>query len=58
MSRYAWSIKSAARAPQSLARLTISRTIVEAHGGRLLVENVPAGGATFRVHLPTDQPKT
>lgn len=37
--------------------LTISRTIVEAHGGRLLVENVPAGGATFRVHLPTDQPK-
>jgi signal transduction histidine kinase len=38
--------------------LTISRTIVEAHGGRLLVENGPAGGATFRVHLPTDQPKT
>jgi signal transduction histidine kinase len=38
--------------------LTISRTIVEAHGGRLLVENDPAGGATFRVHLPTDQPKT
>ena len=34
--------------------LTISRTIVEAHGGRLLVENAPAGGATFRVHLPTD----
>jgi two-component system sensor kinase FixL len=38
--------------------LTISRTIVEAHGGRLLVENGPAGGATFRVHLRTDQPKT
>jgi signal transduction histidine kinase len=35
--------------------LTISRTIVEAHGGRLLVENDPAGGATFRVHLRTDQ---
>ena len=35
--------------------LAISRTIVEAHGGRLLVENDPAGGATFRVHLRTDQ---
>ncbi len=35
--------------------LTISRTIVEAHGGRLVVENDPAGGATFRVHLRTDQ---
>jgi two-component system sensor kinase FixL len=38
--------------------LTISRTIVEAHGGRLSVENGPAGGATFRIHLRTDQPKT
>jgi two-component system sensor kinase FixL len=36
--------------------LTISRTIVETHGGRLLVENAPAGGATFRAHLPTDHP--
>ena len=35
--------------------LTISRTIVEAHGGRLFAENDPAGGATFRVHLRTDQ---
>ena len=35
--------------------LTISRTIVEAHGGRLFVENDPAGGAIFRVHLRTDQ---
>jgi len=34
--------------------LTISRTIVETHGGRLLVENAPAGGATFRAHLPTN----
>ena len=33
--------------------LTISRTIIEAHDGRLLVENGPAGGATFRVHLRT-----
>jgi two-component system sensor kinase FixL len=35
--------------------LSISRTIVEAHGGRLVAENDPAGGATFRVHLPADQ---
>jgi signal transduction histidine kinase len=34
--------------------LAISRTIVEAHGGHLLVENDPAGGAIFRVHLRTD----
>jgi signal transduction histidine kinase len=38
--------------------LAISRTIVEAHGGRLLVENDPTGGAIFRVHLRTDQPGT
>jgi len=37
--------------------LAISRTIVEAHGGRLLAENDPAGGATFRVHLRTDEPE-
>jgi signal transduction histidine kinase len=34
--------------------LAISHTIVEAHRGRLLVENDPAGGAIFRVHLRTD----
>jgi two-component system sensor kinase FixL len=38
--------------------LTISRTIVEAHGGRRFVENDPAGGAIFRVHLRTDQSGT
>jgi signal transduction histidine kinase len=38
--------------------LAISRTIVEAHGGRLLVENNPTGGAIFRVHLRTDEPGT
>jgi signal transduction histidine kinase len=38
--------------------LTISRTIIEAHGGRLLVENDPVGGATFRVHLRVDKPRT
>jgi signal transduction histidine kinase len=38
--------------------LAISSTIVEAHGGRLLVENDPTGGAIFRVRLRTDQPET
>jgi two-component system sensor kinase FixL len=34
--------------------LAVSRTIVEAHGGRLWAENVVDGGARFRVVLPTD----
>jgi signal transduction histidine kinase len=37
--------------------LAISRTIVEAHGGRLLAENGPAGGAVFRILLRTDRPE-
>jgi PAS domain S-box-containing protein len=32
--------------------LSISRTIIEAHGGRIWVENNPAGGATFAFTLP------
>jgi signal transduction histidine kinase len=32
--------------------LAISRTIVEAHGGRIWAENVPGQGAVFRVSLP------
>jgi len=36
--------------------LAISRMIVEAHGGRLVAGNDPAGGATFRVHLPAGSP--
>ena len=37
--------------------LTISSSIVEAHGGRLLVENDRLGGATFRLQLSTDRPR-
>ena len=33
--------------------LSISRTIVEAHGGRIRAESNPKGGATFRFTLPT-----
>jgi two-component system sensor kinase FixL len=32
--------------------LSISRTIIEAHGGRIWVEPTPGGGATFRFTLP------
>jgi C4-dicarboxylate-specific signal transduction histidine kinase len=32
--------------------LSISRTIVEAHGGQIWAENMSSGGAVFRVSLP------
>jgi two-component system, LuxR family, sensor kinase FixL len=32
--------------------LLISRTIIEAHNGRLWAENRPEGGASFRFTLP------
>jgi signal transduction histidine kinase/ABC-type uncharacterized transport system substrate-binding protein len=38
--------------------LSISRSIVEAHGGTIAAENVPGSGATFRVSFPTRQAVT
>jgi signal transduction histidine kinase len=32
--------------------LAVSRSIVEAHGGRIWAENNPNGGATFSIALP------
>ena len=34
--------------------LSICRTIVEAHGGRIWMENLPEGGADFRFSLPLE----
>lgn len=36
--------------------LSICRTIVEAHGGRIWVDNIPGGGAEFHFTLPRAQP--
>jgi PAS domain S-box-containing protein len=33
--------------------LSIARSLVEAHGGRIRAENNPGGGATFRFTIPT-----
>lgn len=35
--------------------LSVSRTIIEAHGGRIWAENNAMGGATFRFTLPTEE---
>ena len=32
--------------------LSIARTIIEAHGGRIWAENQAGGGAIFRLSLP------
>jgi len=37
--------------------LSISRSIVEAHEGRLVGENRPSGGAVFSIQLPTEPMK-
>ena len=36
--------------------LSISKQIVEAHGGRIWAENCPGGGATFQFLVPLDEP--
>lgn len=41
--------------PGSGLGLTIVRAIVEAHGGRLLVESTPGEGATFTIALPVSE---
>lgn len=38
--------------------LSISRTIVEAHGGRLTAAPDPSGGTIFRIALPSKPPST
>ena len=35
--------------------LSIARTIVEAHKGRIWAENQPGGGASFRIRLPLEE---
>jgi signal transduction histidine kinase len=35
--------------------LAVSRTIVEAHGGRIWAENAAHGGARFCLVLPVDE---
>jgi two-component system sensor histidine kinase KdpD len=46
----------ASSAPGAGLGLAVVRAIVQAHGGRILAENRPGGGALFRVILPTSTP--
>jgi len=38
--------------------LSISRTIIEAHGGKIWAENRPEGGARFSFTLPLAEPSS
>ena len=38
--------------------LSVCRTIISAHGGTLIAENAPGGGARFRFTLPTEEGDT
>lgn len=38
--------------------LSITRSLVESHGGRIWAENNPGGGASFRFTLPTERDRT
>jgi PAS domain S-box-containing protein len=45
--------------PQGMGMgLSISHTIIEAHGGRIWAENAPAGGAILRFTVPEWEPET
>jgi signal transduction histidine kinase len=47
---------SARSVPGTGLGLTITKAIVDAHGGTLEVESAPGAGTTFRVRIPTDLP--
>jgi two-component system sensor histidine kinase KdpD len=37
--------------------LAIVKAIVEAHGGAVSAQNLPGGGASFRLRLPVHRPQ-
>jgi signal transduction histidine kinase len=46
----------ASQAPGAGLGLAVVRAIVEAHGGTVVGENRPGGGAVFRIVLPAATP--